>query len=320
VAGATLLSFGNGAPDVFAQINAMSHSSVQGISLGVGAALGAAFFVAAAVFPIVVLVSPPPLGEGEGEEEDDWEDALEEDEDDDGFYDGYDGHGGDALLARRRRRLASMADSDAMMYPRHDAPAPPGWWDGILESVAKGGVVVERVPFARDSVFYAVAVASIIGTLLTGTVTLTEASALSAIYVVYVLAVLVPSRVAALLARKHAAVADATDADALAAAPSFDDDADAEEEPTVPTWRQPRGGRIGGSDGGGGRAGSRSSGDIAGGGAVGAVDHRVNVRGGGGGGSSVASGGSGGSGRPGYLGYLGWLHSVGLCTLNQVDP
>ena len=46
VAGATLLSFGNGAPDVFTQIAALHNASAQGISLGIGAALGASFFVA----------------------------------------------------------------------------------------------------------------------------------------------------------------------------------------------------------------------------------------------------------------------------------
>ena len=45
VAGATLLSFGNGAPDVFTQIAALHNASAQGISLGIGAALGASFFV-----------------------------------------------------------------------------------------------------------------------------------------------------------------------------------------------------------------------------------------------------------------------------------
>ena len=55
VAGATLLSFGNGAPDVFAQIAALSDARAEGVSLGVGAALGGTFFVASAVLPLVVL-------------------------------------------------------------------------------------------------------------------------------------------------------------------------------------------------------------------------------------------------------------------------
>ena len=55
VAGATLLSFGNGAPDVFAQIAALSDARAEGVSLGVGAALGSTFFVASAVLPLVVL-------------------------------------------------------------------------------------------------------------------------------------------------------------------------------------------------------------------------------------------------------------------------
>ena len=48
--------------------------------------------------------------------------------------------------------------------------------------------MVNKLPFARDGVFYAVAVAAIVGTLLTGTVTLSQASAISAVYVAYVLA------------------------------------------------------------------------------------------------------------------------------------
>ena len=55
VAGATLLSFGNGAPDVFAQIAALSDARADRVSLGVGAALGSTFFVASAVLPLVVL-------------------------------------------------------------------------------------------------------------------------------------------------------------------------------------------------------------------------------------------------------------------------
>lgn len=55
VAGTTLLSFGNGSPDVFAQIAALSDARAEGVSLGVGAALGSTFFVASAVLPLVVL-------------------------------------------------------------------------------------------------------------------------------------------------------------------------------------------------------------------------------------------------------------------------
>ena len=54
VAGTTLL-FGNGSPDVFAQIAALSDARAEGVSLGVGAALGSTFFVASAVLPLVVL-------------------------------------------------------------------------------------------------------------------------------------------------------------------------------------------------------------------------------------------------------------------------
>ena len=62
VAGATLLSFGNGAPDCFAQVAALSRDNAdavrEGVSLALGANLGAGIFISAAVFPVVVLVTP----------------------------------------------------------------------------------------------------------------------------------------------------------------------------------------------------------------------------------------------------------------------
>ena len=56
VAGATLLSFGNGAPDIFAQIAALSHRDAgDSIALALGAVAGAGAFIASFVFPCVVL-------------------------------------------------------------------------------------------------------------------------------------------------------------------------------------------------------------------------------------------------------------------------
>ena len=56
VAGATLLSFGNGAPDIFAQIAALSHRDVgESVALAVGAVTGAGTFITSFVFPCVVL-------------------------------------------------------------------------------------------------------------------------------------------------------------------------------------------------------------------------------------------------------------------------
>ena len=62
VAGATLLAFGNGAPDIFAQIAALndlsSNEETDGIPLALGAVLGAGMFIAFVVFPSVVLAAP----------------------------------------------------------------------------------------------------------------------------------------------------------------------------------------------------------------------------------------------------------------------
>ena len=56
VAGATLLSFGNGAPDIFAQIAALSHRDAgASVALALGAVAGAGMFIASFVFPCVVL-------------------------------------------------------------------------------------------------------------------------------------------------------------------------------------------------------------------------------------------------------------------------
>jgi len=60
VAGATLLSFGNGAPDIFAQIAALSHRDVgESVALAVGAVTGAGMFITSFVFPCVILVALP---------------------------------------------------------------------------------------------------------------------------------------------------------------------------------------------------------------------------------------------------------------------
>lgn len=175
VAGATLLSFGNGAPDVFAQIAAMTQASVEGVSLGVGAALGAAFFVSACVLPIAVLVAPQTRPSGEKNSER----AFEEE-------------GG-----MRLQRFDDVAHGSGRQHslPRHELPRKPLGWLSSLNM--RGGVVVERRPFARDTLFYLVAVVSIFTTLLSGNVTTLKASTLCGIYVLYVAAVVAPSRVAA---------------------------------------------------------------------------------------------------------------------------
>lgn len=57
IAGATLLSFGNGAPDIFAQIAALSHrDAAESLALAVGAVTGAGTFIASFVFPCVIVI------------------------------------------------------------------------------------------------------------------------------------------------------------------------------------------------------------------------------------------------------------------------
>jgi len=133
VAGATLLSFGNGSPDVFTQIAALRNANADGISLGIGAALGSSFFVAAAVLPIVALVASG-------------------------------------------KETVSGNDEGAT-------------------AIKRNGVRVERWPFARDSTFYLLAVASTVATLVRGHVTRGEACMLLSVYAVYILVVLLPGRI-----------------------------------------------------------------------------------------------------------------------------
>jgi sodium/potassium/calcium exchanger 6 len=128
VAGATLLSFGNGAPDVFAQIAALSQASSEGISLAIGAVLGAGLFVSSAVFPIVVLVSPPSAahrhndgGGGGGGSSGGFPNVLDDD-------DGYGGSGGVFAASAPVGHLSRVAP-------------------GIAAVLARGGVEVEKIPF-----------------------------------------------------------------------------------------------------------------------------------------------------------------------------
>eukprot|EP00240_Pyramimonas_obovata_P002959 CAMPEP_0118922130 /NCGR_PEP_ID=MMETSP1169-20130426/1162_1 /TAXON_ID=36882 /ORGANISM="Pyramimonas obovata, Strain CCMP722" /LENGTH=633 /DNA_ID=CAMNT_0006862957 /DNA_START=137 /DNA_END=2035 /DNA_ORIENTATION=- len=61
VAGATLLSFGNGAPDVFTQFAAITHGSRPDVLLALSSVLGSGFFIACAILGVVVMVAPQPL-------------------------------------------------------------------------------------------------------------------------------------------------------------------------------------------------------------------------------------------------------------------
>ena len=176
VAGATLLSFGNGAPDCFAQIAALSRDNAdavrEGVSLALGANLGAGIFISAAVFPIVVLVTP-------------------------------------SRFARHRRPIDDVNDDDALDDDAGDPGGDPegtgrtsgGIWRRFDAWTRRGGVEVERPAFVRDVCFYALAVAGVVLSLTRGRrVTRTEALALVGVYLVYLGVLLIPSRLARLVA------------------------------------------------------------------------------------------------------------------------
>ena len=163
VAGATLLSFGNGAPDVFAQFESVSKANADTVSLGIGAALGAGFFVCGCVFPVVALISPTPG-----------------DDDDEAEAEAASASGGRPDGADEREPFVER-------YP----------WSRFAEWTRRGGIKTRTGPFARDSSFYVVAVASVFYVFRGGDVTFTQAAALSTLYGVYAIAVAAPGRIAA---------------------------------------------------------------------------------------------------------------------------
>ena len=133
VAGATLLSFGNGAPDIFAQIAALSHRDVgESVALAVGAVTGAGTFITSFVFPCVVLFA--------------------------------------------------LARTD-------------------LSSSGTGFIKVDKWSFARDSWFYTISSAAALCFFIDGTVEAWEATGLFAFYIMYLVVLLAPGRIRAVLRR-----------------------------------------------------------------------------------------------------------------------
>ena len=156
------------------------------MSLALGANLGAGIFISAAVFPIVVLVTPSRFARHRRPIDDD---------DDDGDDDG-DGDDGDD-------------DADPGV-PNWTGWTPPSGgsriWRRFDAWTRRGGVEVERPAFVRDVCFYALAVAGVIVALTRGhRVTRTEASALVGVYLVYLAVLLIPSRLARLVAHMTSA-------------------------------------------------------------------------------------------------------------------
>ena len=188
VAGATLLSFGNGAPDVFTQIAALHNASAQGISLGIGAALGASFFVASAVFPIVALAAPARTDEARSGSADAGGSDFEEESFEDESFSRRPSEG--ELLSQS----FGSTGEDYFFIPRCPACVANAV-RALKHNMSTGGVIVDPLPFFRDGVFYFIAVAAIFGTLLRGSVSFPEACAMCAVYVVYLIAVLLPGRI-----------------------------------------------------------------------------------------------------------------------------
>jgi len=61
VAGATLLSFGNGAPDVFTQVAAITHGAQPDVLLALSSVLGSGLFITTVVLACVLLAAPQPV-------------------------------------------------------------------------------------------------------------------------------------------------------------------------------------------------------------------------------------------------------------------
>ena len=119
----------------------MSKANADTVSLGIGAALGAGFFVCGCVFPVVALISPTP-----GDEDDDDEAAS--------------ASGGRPNGAEEREPFVER-------YP----------WSRFAEWTRRGGIKTRTGPFARNSSFYVVAVASVFYVFCGGDVTFTQAAA-----------------------------------------------------------------------------------------------------------------------------------------------
>ena len=142
--------------------------------------MGAGIFISAAVFPIVVLITPSRYARHRHPM--DIEDDRRSNE-----IQSFDEEDGDE------------SDANAPLLPDGSRRPDPGIWKRFDAWTRRGGVEVERGPFIRDVCFYACAVGGVSLAMTKGSVNRTEAAALVGAYLVYLSVLLVPSRVSALV-------------------------------------------------------------------------------------------------------------------------
>ena len=216
VAGATLLAFGNGAPDVFAQIAAIRRADAEGVSLALASVLGGGLFVCAAVFPIATLVSPCEESAAASRAERRYEDLADanegiddaggidsrrlldaetsdasDDEDESGGVSGAAGSGslrGPAISGSNGLDPGSNGLDPGSIGERLFGPV--GWFN-------RGGAELAPGALARDAGFYLVAVVAAFGTLAARKRTFDGlgAGALALAYGLYLAVLFLPPRV-----------------------------------------------------------------------------------------------------------------------------
>ena len=143
--------------------------------------MGAGIFISAAVFPIVVLITPSRYARHRHPMD------IEDDRGSNEIQSSFDEEDGDE------------SDANAPLLPDGSRRPDPGIWKRFDAWTRRGGVEVERGPFIRDVCFYACAVGGVSLAMTKGSVNRTEAAALVGAYLVYLSVLLVPSRVSALV-------------------------------------------------------------------------------------------------------------------------
>ena len=216
VAGATLLAFGNGAPDVFAQIAAIRRADAEGVSLALASVLGGGLFVCAAVFPIATLVSPCEESAAASRAERRYEDLADANEgiDDAGGIDSRrlldaetsdasddeDESGGVSGAAGSGSLRGPVISGSNGLDPGSNGLDPGSIGERLFGPVGwfnRGGAELAPGALARDAGFYLVAVVAAFGTLAARKRTFDGlgAGALALAYGLYLAVLFLPPRV-----------------------------------------------------------------------------------------------------------------------------